>query len=71
MAIEVTGAETRARSAEMFFAGVRAEGWSGRDRGAEPCFPGADPARWGYTLDLNLRGVMLAAQVVREPMAGR
>lgn len=36
---------------------------------AEPCFPGADPARWGYILDLNLRGVMLAAQLVREPMA--
>ena len=36
---------------------------------AEPCFPGADPARWGYTLDLNLRGVMLAAQLVRESMA--
>jgi NAD(P)-dependent dehydrogenase (short-subunit alcohol dehydrogenase family) len=35
----------------------------------EPCFPVADPARWGYTLDLNLRGVMLAAQLAREPMA--
>ena len=34
-----------------------------------PCFPAAEPARWGYTLDLNLRGVMLAAQLVREPMA--
>jgi NAD(P)-dependent dehydrogenase (short-subunit alcohol dehydrogenase family) len=33
---------------------------------AEPCFPAAG---WGYTLDLNLRGVMLAAQLVREPMA--
>ncbi len=26
-------------------------------------------AWWGYTLDLNLRGVMLAAQLVCEPMA--
>lgn len=36
---------------------------------AEPCFPAADPVRWGNTLDLNLHGVILAAQLVREPMA--
>ncbi len=36
---------------------------------AEPCFPAADAAGWSYTLDLNLRAVMLAAQLVREPMA--
>ena len=35
----------------------------------EPCFPAADPATWGYTLDLNLRAVMLATQLVLEPMA--
>ena len=26
----------------------------------DPCFPAADPAKWEYTLDLNLRAVMLA-----------
>ena len=35
----------------------------------EPSFPAADPATWGYTLDLNLREVMLATQLVLEPMA--
>ena len=35
----------------------------------EPCFPAADPAKWGYTLDLNLRAVMLATQLVLDPMA--
>jgi NAD(P)-dependent dehydrogenase (short-subunit alcohol dehydrogenase family) len=35
----------------------------------EPCFPTADPAKWSYTLDLNLRAVMLAAQLVLDPMA--
>jgi NAD(P)-dependent dehydrogenase (short-subunit alcohol dehydrogenase family) len=33
-----------------------------------PCFPAADPAKWGYTIDLNLRAVMLAAQLVLGPM---
>jgi NAD(P)-dependent dehydrogenase (short-subunit alcohol dehydrogenase family) len=38
--------------------------------GAEqPCFPAADPAKWNYSLDLNLRGVMLAVQLVLGPMA--
>jgi len=35
----------------------------------EPCFPAADPAKWGYTLDLNLHAVMLATQLVLDPMA--
>jgi NAD(P)-dependent dehydrogenase (short-subunit alcohol dehydrogenase family) len=35
----------------------------------EPCFPTADPARWNYTLDLNLRAVMYATQLVLDPMA--
>lgn len=30
----------------------------------EPCFPEADTARWASTLDLNLRAVMLATQLV-------
>ena len=38
--------------------------------GAEqPCFPAADPAKWNYALDLNLRAVMLATQLVLDPMA--
>jgi NAD(P)-dependent dehydrogenase (short-subunit alcohol dehydrogenase family) len=36
---------------------------------AAPSFPAADPERWGYTLDLNLRAVMLATQLVLDPMA--
>jgi NAD(P)-dependent dehydrogenase (short-subunit alcohol dehydrogenase family) len=34
-----------------------------------PCFPVADPAKWEYTLDLNLRTVMFATQLVLGPMA--
>jgi NAD(P)-dependent dehydrogenase (short-subunit alcohol dehydrogenase family) len=34
-----------------------------------PHFPDASPAQWGATLDLNLRGAMLATQLVLEPMA--
>jgi len=34
-----------------------------------PSFPAAEPERWGYTLDLNLRAVMLATQLVLDPMA--
>jgi NAD(P)-dependent dehydrogenase (short-subunit alcohol dehydrogenase family) len=34
-----------------------------------PCFPVADPAEWEYTLDLNLRTVMFATQLVLAPMA--
>jgi NAD(P)-dependent dehydrogenase (short-subunit alcohol dehydrogenase family) len=34
----------------------------------DPCFPAADPAKWGYTIDLNLRAVMLATQLVLGPM---
>jgi NAD(P)-dependent dehydrogenase (short-subunit alcohol dehydrogenase family) len=34
----------------------------------DPCFPAADPAKWEQTLDLNLRAVMLATQLVLEPM---
>jgi NAD(P)-dependent dehydrogenase (short-subunit alcohol dehydrogenase family) len=37
----------------------------------EPTFPAADPATWGRTLDLNLRAVMLATQLVLPAMAGR
>ena len=37
----------------------------------EPCFPAADPARWGRALDLNLRAVMLATQLVLVPMRDR
>ena len=33
-----------------------------------PHFPDASPAQWGATLDLNLRGAMLATQLVLEPM---
>jgi NAD(P)-dependent dehydrogenase (short-subunit alcohol dehydrogenase family) len=34
-----------------------------------PCFPAAKPAEWEYTLDLNLRTVMVATQLVLTPMA--
>jgi NAD(P)-dependent dehydrogenase (short-subunit alcohol dehydrogenase family) len=34
----------------------------------EPHFPDAGPAAWGATLDLNLRGAMLATQVALERM---
>jgi NAD(P)-dependent dehydrogenase (short-subunit alcohol dehydrogenase family) len=34
-----------------------------------PSFPAADPEQWSFTLDLNLRAVMLAAQLVLDPMA--
>lgn len=34
-------------------------------------FPKASPLEWGATLDLNLRGPMLATQLVLEPMRGR
>jgi NAD(P)-dependent dehydrogenase (short-subunit alcohol dehydrogenase family) len=34
----------------------------------EPHFPEADPEEWGATLDLNLRGAMLATQLSLEPM---
>lgn len=34
-----------------------------------PHFPVADPATWEYTLDLNLRAVMLATQLALAPMA--
>jgi NAD(P)-dependent dehydrogenase (short-subunit alcohol dehydrogenase family) len=37
----------------------------------EPAFPAADPATWGRTLDLNMRAVMLATQLVLPEMAGR
>jgi NAD(P)-dependent dehydrogenase (short-subunit alcohol dehydrogenase family) len=37
----------------------------------EPCFPVADPAKWGRTLDLNLGAVMLATQLVLPAMAER
>jgi NAD(P)-dependent dehydrogenase (short-subunit alcohol dehydrogenase family) len=33
-----------------------------------PHFPDASPAQWGGTLDLNLRGAMLATQLSLEPM---
>lgn len=36
-----------------------------------PCFPAADPAKWEHTLDLNLRAVMLATQLVLGPMTER
>jgi NAD(P)-dependent dehydrogenase (short-subunit alcohol dehydrogenase family) len=34
-----------------------------------PHFRDASPAEWGATLDLNLRGAMLATQLALEPMA--
>ena len=37
----------------------------------EPCYPTADPAKWEHTLDLNLRAVMLATQLVLGPMTER
>src|ERR1700720_1026019 len=37
----------------------------------EPCFPAAEPTKWEQTLDLNLRAVMLATQLVLAPMAER
>src|SRR5205814_10448950 len=37
----------------------------------EPCFPAAEPAKWGQALDLNLRAVMLATQLVLVPMRER
>jgi NAD(P)-dependent dehydrogenase (short-subunit alcohol dehydrogenase family) len=37
----------------------------------EPCFPAADPAKWEHTLNLNLRAVMLATQLVLGPMTER
>ena len=37
----------------------------------EPCFPAAEPARWESALDLNLRAVMLATQLVLAPMRAR
>ena len=37
----------------------------------EPCFPAADLAKWERTLDLNLRAVMLATQLVLAPMRER
>jgi NAD(P)-dependent dehydrogenase (short-subunit alcohol dehydrogenase family) len=33
-----------------------------------PHFPDAGPADWGATLDLKLRGRMLATQLALEPM---
>ena len=33
-----------------------------------PHFPDASPAQWGATLELNLRGPMLATQLALEPM---
>ncbi len=37
----------------------------------KPCFPTADPTKWEHTLDLNLRAVMLATQLVLGPMTKR
>jgi NAD(P)-dependent dehydrogenase (short-subunit alcohol dehydrogenase family) len=34
----------------------------------EPHFPDASPERWQSTLDLNLRGAMLATQLALDPM---
>ena len=34
-------------------------------------FPRASPLQWGSALDLNLRGPMLATQLVLEPMRRR
>jgi NAD(P)-dependent dehydrogenase (short-subunit alcohol dehydrogenase family) len=35
----------------------------------DPCFPAAGPAKWERTLNLNLRAVMLATQLILPPMA--
>ena len=37
----------------------------------EPHFPAASPLQWGATLDLNLRGAMLATQLALAPMRRR
>jgi NAD(P)-dependent dehydrogenase (short-subunit alcohol dehydrogenase family) len=37
----------------------------------EPHFPVASPLQWGATLDLNLRGAMLATQLALGPMRRR
>jgi NAD(P)-dependent dehydrogenase (short-subunit alcohol dehydrogenase family) len=37
----------------------------------EPHFPDASPLHWGATIDLNLRGAMLATQLALEPMRTR
>ena len=37
----------------------------------EPHFPAASPLQWGATLDLNLRGAMLATQLALAPMRQR
>jgi NAD(P)-dependent dehydrogenase (short-subunit alcohol dehydrogenase family) len=37
----------------------------------EPHFPEAEPEQWGRTLDVNLRGVMLATQFGVQAMRGR
>ena len=37
----------------------------------EPYFPAAAPAKWEHTLDLNLRAVMRATQLVLGPMTER
>jgi NAD(P)-dependent dehydrogenase (short-subunit alcohol dehydrogenase family) len=41
----------------------------GVSRGAQ--WPSASPSEWGATLDLNLRGPMLATQLALEPMRAR
>ena len=48
-------------------AAVRAIG----ERGGAASFPHASPLQWGAALDLNLRGPMLATQLVLEPMRRR
>jgi len=35
----------------------------------DPCFPAAGPAKWEHTLNLNLRAVMLATQLILPSMA--
>jgi NAD(P)-dependent dehydrogenase (short-subunit alcohol dehydrogenase family) len=37
----------------------------------EPHYPAASPLQWGATLDLNLRGAMLATQLALAPMRRR
>lgn len=37
----------------------------------EPYFPSAEPAHWGHTLDVNLRGVMLGIQFGVQAMRKR
>lgn len=50
---------------------VNNAGGGGMDRLQQPRFPNVDYEQWSQTLDLNLRGPMLAIQCALEPMRER